>query len=233
MLAATLVVAAALGGAAPAAAPLPGQIRAEYEITSLGITVARVHETFVRTGDDYRIESVTTAEGPLKLILDDRVTLESSGRYGPAGLQPLRFEQRRVKAPKKDILATFDWERGVLVSRYQGERKEIALPRATQDRISLMYQFMKAQPRDGPMTIPMSNGRRVEVYTYRFVAEERIATPAGEFDTLHFERVTAGPKENKADVWLAKAHHNFPVRIEFDSHKGISLVQSLVSIEAR
>jgi hypothetical protein len=38
----------------------------------------------------------------------------------------------------------------------------------------------------------MSNGRKVELYTYRFVDEVRIATPAGEFDTLHFERVTSG-----------------------------------------
>ena len=50
----------------------------------------------------------------------------------------------------------------------------------------------------------MSNGRKVESYTYRLVDEGRIGTPAGEFDTLHFERVTSEPNDRHVEVWLAK-----------------------------
>ena len=62
----------------------------------------------------------------------------------------------------------------------------------------------------------MSNGRKVERYTYRLVGEVRLATPAGEFETMHFERVVESARESKAEVWLAKDRFNFPVRVVFD-----------------
>ena len=226
-------IAALLLAAAANAAPVPAEIRAEYEVTSAGVRVGRVTDTYLRKGDTYSIQSVTRSEGPLKLFLDDQVTLESSGRIVGGNLQPLQFGQRRAKEPARDVSATFDWERGIIHSSYRGERKEIPLPRATQDRISLLYQLMNVRPGEGNMTIPMSNGRRVEVYTYRVVDNVRITTPAGEFDTLHLERVNATAKENRAEVWLAKDRFNFPVRVVFDDPRGLRLEQNLLALQAR
>jgi hypothetical protein len=227
------LLAAALLLASADALAIPEHIRAEYEITNLGITIGRVEETFDRNGDGYTIHSVTRAEGPLKLLLDEQITLESSGKVVPAGLRPMRFGQRRAKNPRRDVDATFDWERGVIHSTYQGERSQIPLPGNTQDRISLMYQFMKVAAREGTVRVPMSNGRKVDMYTYRLVNEERLVTRAGEFDTLHFERVTESSKESKAEVWLAKDRHNFPVRIVFDDPKGFRLEQTIVGLQTR
>jgi hypothetical protein len=212
---------------------VPTEITAEYQVTNLGVKIGRVNETFVRKGDEYSIQSVTRSEGPLKVFLDDQVTLESTGKVVAGQLQPMHFGQRRARDARRDVEASFDWERGVMLSTFRGEKSEVPLPKATQDRISLMYQFMNASTREGVLRIPMSNGRKVEVYTYRFVNEEKLATPAGEFDTLHYERVTANPKENRAEVWLAKAHHNFPVRVVFDDPRGLRLEQTLVALQAR
>jgi hypothetical protein len=54
----------------------------------------------------------------------------------------------------------------------------------------------------------------------------RVKTPAGEFDTYHYERVTTDPKEAKAEVWLAKDQHNLPVRVVFDDPRGLKLEQN-------
>jgi hypothetical protein len=78
----------------------------------------------------------------------------------------------------------------------------------------------------------MSNGRKVELYTYRFVDEQDLQTPAGRFDTLHYERVTSSASESKAQVWLAKDRFNFPVRVVFDDPKGLRVEQVLVGLEA-
>jgi hypothetical protein len=225
--------AALLLAAAAVAAPAPAEIRAEYEVVAAGVRIGRVNDTYLRKGDTYSIQSVTRSEGPLKLFLDDEVTLESAGRIVGGNLQPAQFGQRRLKDPSRDVKATFDWERGVMLSSYKGERKEIPLPRDTQDRISLLYQLMSVKAGDRNMTIPMSNGRRVEVYTYRLVEEVRISTPAGDFETLHLERVNASPKENRAEVWLAKDRFNFPVRVVFDDPKGLRLEQNLLAMQAR
>ena len=227
-LAALLLAAAATG----AFAAVPTRITAEYELTNKGLTIGRVHESYVREGDRYQIQSVTRSEGALKLFFDEQITLQSVGRVVAAGLRPHTFEERRTREPKRDVSATFDWERGVMHSRFRGEVTEHALPPATQDRISMMYQFMHRVGRAGDMTMAMSNGRKVERYTYRLVDEPRIGTPAGEFDTLHFARVTSEPNDRHVEVWLAKAHHNFPVRVLFDDPRGFRVEQRLVAMKS-
>ena len=217
--------------ALPAAA-LPTDIAAEYEITSLGgVKIGRVSESFTRKGDRYAIESTTRSEGALKVFLDDQVRLESSGSVGATGLKPEHFAQKRAKDNRRDIDATFDWARGVLVSHVGEETKEVPLAEDTQDRLSLMYQFMHTTPAEARMALSMSNGRKVEKYTYRFVERVKLATPAGEFDTLHYARVTEG-KESHADVWLAPERFNLPVRLVFDDTRGLRLEQTLVSLQA-
>jgi hypothetical protein len=213
-----------------AGAAIPNRITAEYELVNNGLTIGRVQESFVREGDTYEIRSVSRSEGMLKVLYDEQITLQSSGRIGDEGLRPLRFDERRTKEPRRDVSATFDWDRGVLQSRYRGELTRHALPPATQDRISMMYQFMHVKPRQGNMTLTMSNGRKVERYTYRMVDEPRIGTPAGEFDTIHFERVVAEPNDRHVEVWLAKSRGYFPVRILFDDPCGFRVEQRLVSL---
>ena len=215
-----------------AAHAVPNEIVAQYKLTAEGIPIGNVDETFERKGDSYTIESVTRSAGALKLFIDDRITLTSSGRVVAGGLQPLAFAQRRASTDKGAIKATFDWERGVMHSEANGNVSEVPLPRATQDRISIMYQFMNLAPGQDLVTLPMSNGKKVEYYTYRLVDEATLDTPAGRFDTLHYERVTASPKESKAQVWLAKDHFNFPVRVVFDDTKGLRLEQTLVALRA-
>src|SRR5262245_55562173 len=216
--------------AAAFASAMPTRINAEYELTNRGLTIGRVTESFVRSGDTYEIQSVSRAEGVLKVLYDEQITVQSSGKVNDAGLRPLQFEERRTREPKRDVNASFDWDKGVMHSRYRGETTEQPLPPATQDRLSMMYQFMNVKRRDGNVTLAMSNGRKVETYVYRFVNETRIATPAGEFDTLHFERVTSGPNDRHVEVWLAKDRHNFPVRVVFDDPRGIRVEQALLTL---
>ncbi len=219
--------------ASTAAVALPTEITAEYRLTNNGLTIGRVNETFVRRGDSYTIQSVTRSDGVLKMIYDDQITLESNGRIVASGLQPLEFGQKRARDSRKDIRALFDWDKGVMHSISEGKLSDVPLPSETQDRISVMYQFMNLSRRGDTVVMPMSNGRKVEYYTYRFVAEVKIATPAGEFDTFHYERVVSEPDENRASVWLAKDRFNFPVRVVFDDPKGLRLEQTLVDLQAR
>ena len=227
-------LAALLLAALPVAShALPAAVAAEYTLVSAGVTIGRVNETFQRKGDTYSIRSVTRSEGLLKMIIDDNVTLQSQGRVNAGGLQPLEFEQKRAGNSSRDVHATFDWDRGMMVSRFRGETHEVELPKATQDRISVMYQFMSLPTAAKTVEMSMSNGRKVDRYTYRLVEEVRLTTPAGDFDTLHYERVTSSPKESKAAVWLAKDRFNIPVRVVFDDPKGLTLEQLIVELKVR
>lgn len=218
---------------APQALAAPTEVRAEYRISASGITIGSVSETYVRKGDTYRIDSTTRAEGVLKLFRDETVVLHSEGRVGPAGLQPLIFEQRRSGDRTRDIHAQFDWAKSLLRSEYRGEESTHPLPPGTQDRLSIMYQFMNLPPRSDRIRMHMSNGRKVDLYTYRKVDEPRLETPVGMLDTLHFERVTESEDENRAQLWIARDRFNIPVRVVFEDTRGLRLEQTIVSLTAR
>jgi hypothetical protein len=227
------IAAACCATAAAAVAATPTEVKAHYDLTHPFFgTIGRVDESFERHGDEYSIRSVTRSTGALKVVFDEQLVLESSGRVNGEGLQPLHFSQRRVNAKKNDVSATFDWEHGVMRSSRNGEVKEIPLPAGTQDRISVMYQFMNMPAGTDRVTMNMSNGRKVDSYTYRLVDQQRLKTPAGDFDTLHYQRVTTDPRESHADVWLAKDRFNLPVRVVFDDPKGLKLEQTLVALES-
>jgi hypothetical protein len=227
------ILAAAAAFACASAVAMPNEITTEYRLTHTGVVIGRVSETFVRKGDTYSIQSVTRSEGILKVFMDDQLSTQSTGRVTARGLQPLEFIQRRKNDVDDNIRATFDWDKGILHSEFRGKNKTVPLPRETQDRLSLLYQFMNLQPREGEVVLPMSNGRNVQFYTYRLVEEVKVTVPAGDFQTFHYERVNTSEREPKAQVWLAKDRFNLPVRVVFDDSKGLRLEQTLVAIESR
>src|SRR5258708_33909384 len=79
---------------------------------------------------------------------------------------------------------------------------------------------MNLQPREGLVVLPMSNGRNVQFYTYRLVEEVRVTTPAGEFETFHYERVNTSDREPKAQVWLPQDRFHLPVPGAFEDPMG-------------
>ncbi|HEY2628322.1 MAG TPA: DUF3108 domain-containing protein [Usitatibacter sp.] len=217
---------------AAAAAP-PTEISAQYTITAAGMTIGHVSESFVRKGDSYTIQSVTRSEGLLKTFVDDEFTAQSTGRVGNEGLQPLSYEEHRAKDSKRDLKSEFDWDKGVMRTVMHGENSEVALPKETQDRISMMYQFVNQKKFGDTFVVPMADRRKIETYTYRLVEEVTLATPIGAFDTLHYERVVNDPKDTRADVWLARERFNFPVRVVFDDPRHFRLEQNVVALEAK
>ena len=227
------IFAAATLFACASAVAVPNEITTEYRLTHTGVVIGRVNESFVRKGDTYSIQSVTRSEGVLKVFFDDQLTTQSIGKVTPQGLRPMEFTQRRQKDADDNIRAVFDWDKGVMYSEFRGKNKTVPLPKETQDRLSLIYQFMNLQPREGQVVLPMSNGRNVQFYTYRMVEEVKLTTPAGDFQTFHYERVNTSDREPKAQVWLAKELFNLPVRVIFDDNRGLKLEQTLVSVETR
>jgi len=225
---AALLLASSIASAAP-----PQEIGAEYSVASSGVVIGHVSESFVRKGERYTIQSVTRSEGLLKMFVDDEFTAESSGLVGPRGLQPLSYTEHRARDSRRDLRSDFDWDKGVMRTVLHGENSEAPLPRGTQDRVSMMYQFTLMKDYGETLVVPMADRRKIETFTYRLVGEEKLATAAGEFDTLHYERVVTDPKDTRADVWLARDRFHFPVRVVYDDPKRFRLEQTIVSLDTR
>jgi hypothetical protein len=223
-----------------AAASQPTHVESEYVVTaSGGITIGRAKATFTRNGDTYSIKSEMRSDGALKVFLDDQFTTESSGRVDKDGLKPLEYSERRAKDNKRDFKSTFNWKNNVVHTVVHDDPSDAWFPPGTQDPLSLYYQFMHMKELGETVAIPMADRRRIDAYTYKLVGEDRIVTPAGEFDTRHYRRippeqpVPTDRKETKVDLWLAKDRYNFLVRVTIGDPRGYTLEQSLVALDAK
>jgi hypothetical protein len=216
--------------ALPAWAARPQAVTATYRLTKMGQPFGTALETFRRDADRYRIESVTSAVGIFALFVKGKIRLLSNGEVTAEGLRPTHFEHHRGDDPAKRITADFDWEKRSATFHYDGKSESAELPSGTQDRISLLYQFMFKPPQGAGVELAMSNGRQLNRYQYQVVGEETITTPAGRFKTVHLSKRALGQRDG-TEVWLAKERYYFPVRIAVDEKDGGTLEQEVTSLE--
>lgn len=214
----------------PAWAAAPQAVNAAYRLTKMGQPFGVARETFRRDGDIYKIESITSAVGIFALFTKGKIRLISTGEITAAGLRPHHFEHHRGDDPARRIAADFDWDKHGVTHRYDGKTETAELSPGTQDRISLLYQFMFVPPRGAGIELTMSNGRQLNRYFYQVVGEETLVTPAGRFETVHLSRREGGRRDG-VEVWLAKERHYFPVRIVVEEKDGGALEQELTSLE--
>jgi len=210
----------------------PTEVKSAYGVFRNGIRVGTVDETFTREGDRYRIVSETVAAGALSWVLRDKLIVSSEGLITGAGLQPLRYEFRREKDPKKTIRASFDWQALMMESAHDGKVERIPLRPGTQDRLSAMYQFMFATPRASQVGTWMTNGKNVEQYLYLKQGDPRVKTEAGEFNTMHYKRAIP-LDEDQAEIWVARDRNYLPVRILFTRTSGARDEQALLALSVR
>jgi len=217
---------------ASAHAASPTDVQSTYRIFKNGILIGQVNEHFTRDGTGYRIVSETRSDGALNWFVHDKLTITSEGRVTAGGLQPLKYESVRESDKSRTLRATFNWDKNVMISEHDGKSETVPLQPGTQDRLSVMYQYMLSMPYSPEVRQWMSNGRNVEQYLYRKQADAALKTLAGDFDTVHYSR-DAKPGEDKADLWLAKDRYFLPVRIVFEDRKGSRLDQTLVSLSTQ
>lgn len=223
-----LAAVATAGNAAP-----PVSVKAVYDVFRDGLRVAVVQETFEKNGSNYHIVSESNPAGLLALFVRTRVKVQSSGAVTPAGLRPEQFEYGRLDDASKSVSATFDWRAEQLHMTFDGRNESIALPRDTQDRVSLMYQFMFLDAKKlGNLAFHMTNGKKIEPYRYRPAGSELIDTPLGIFDTLRLVKQRE-PGDNAVEVWLAPARNHIPVKVLIVENDGSKYEQVITGLEIR
>jgi len=205
------------------------RVSATYNLAKQGQQIGTIVETFKRSDGRYQLESVTTATGIYALFIKGKIRLTSSGEVTGKGLRPTRFEHQRGADPAKTVRADFDWEKMNLTLNFDGKTEHVALEPGTQDRISLLYQFMFAPPAQEDISLFMTSGRKLSLYQYRLAGEEKITTPAGQFLTVHLIKQHAAD-EDGTEIWLAKKSHYLPVRIVIEEREGGRLEQNLTAV---
>lgn len=212
-------------------AATPSAISARYDVLFNGLPFAVINERFESQNNTYRIVSESNTVGLLALFRKQSVILVSRGRVIGNGLQPEYFEGHNGDDDARRASAGFDWQEKRLTLRYEGKTETAALPPGTQDRVSLMYQFMfVAFDKLRQLDVAMTNGRKLDQYRYLITPDVDIDTPLGRMRTLHLVKERQ-PGESAAEVWLAPQHHFFPVKVLIVEKDGTHYEQILTQLD--
>ncbi|MCR4299255.1 MAG: DUF3108 domain-containing protein [Gallionella sp.] len=207
------------------AAP-PDSVQATYDVYKNGMRV-EIRETYTRDKDRYTLSSVWTPVGLLALLKPEKILVDSSGLIGKQGLQPLLLNHRRELDESKNSRAEFDWGGKQLTLIYQAQRRVVALPDGTQDRLSVMYQFMFLSLQNAAvLDFPMTNGEKLDNYHYAITHNQTVKVPAGEFKATHLDS-QAKPGERRTEIWLATQYNNLPCKMTITEANGDQLTQVL------
>lgn len=227
------VVLACLLAAATIAHAAPKVVKATYNGFMNGLPIGTLSEQFESDGSAYRLMSETKPVGLAALIQRQPLYFSSTGRIASGGLQPTLFEARRNANEAPQVSAEFDWPQKQLILKHQGKTESVSLPPGTQDRLSVMYQFIFLPPdRIRKLDFPMTNGRKLDQYQYRLAGEVEIDTGMGRLKTLHLVKQRE-PGDTVNEVWLSPRHQHFPVKLLIVERDGMRLEQVIQSLELR
>lgn len=224
---------AALAFASGAAAASPKSVRATYHGYMNGMSIGVISEHFESERAGYRIVSETKPVGLAIFVQRQPLRFESRGQVTREGLRPLHFEGRRSAGEAPQVAADFDWPAGQLTLKHHGKTESMPLPAGTQDRLSIMYQFMYMPlERARVVEFPMTNGRKLDRYRYRANGEVELETPLGRLKTVHLVK-ERDPGGSTTELWLSPAHRYFPVKLVIVEKDGVRYEQVIQSLEQR
>ncbi|MDP1633327.1 MAG: DUF3108 domain-containing protein [Gallionellaceae bacterium] len=213
-------------------AETPARIEASYDVLTKGIKIAEVREIFIRTGDSYRIESITKPVGLLALFKPDTLQVISDGSIVAAGLRPINFVYKRTHETRKNAAAYFDWQNSSLLisSGSYGQHLE-KLPPDQQDRLSALYQFrfIPALDERKEVTVPITDGNKTFLRRYLIRTKQMVEVPLGSLETLYLA-TPAQQTQWKTEIWLSVKNGNFPCKIVLTEDDGGVLTQVLTAL---
>jgi hypothetical protein len=209
----------------------PRDIAIGYNLFRNGLQIATMSESFESKDGEYRLVSETKAVGLFALVQKQSLRFTSQGRLAETGLQPRHFEGKRGEADPRQVRGDFDWEAGSLTITHDGKTDTLPLTPGTQDRLSVLYQFMFLAPdRLQRLEFAMTNGRKLDHYRYTVTPNVEIDTPLGRLTTLHLVKQHR-PDESATEVWLSPQHRFLPVRVMVQEEDGARYEQFITRLD--
>ncbi len=213
------------------AAESPSRIQANYDVLKGSIMVATITETYTRTRDGYHIESISHAVGLLALIKAETIHITSAGVLTAQGLRPVSYIHERRLDTKRNARADFDWSANLITLTDRAGQRTLPLSAGTQDRLSMMFQFMFTELKNAStLSFSMTNGSKVDDYSYRVTTKQSVTVPLGTFQATHLITPLLAGK-SQTEIWLAAEHANFPCKMVITEADGDNLTLVLTKVD--
>lgn len=220
-----LASAAGLAQAAP-----PPNLEVTYEVSAKGFTLADITEHLEYGNGKYALLETWSGRGVFALRGSAQRT--SRGDMVAGQLRPSEYTDERTG--RTTSRARFDWPSNTLTMEYKDGPQTRPIPPNAQDRLSFMLAFAFVPSDAWPIQMSVVDGRGVSSYVFDKVGQERVKTPAGEFEAIKVVRRKDGPEDKRStEIWLASERGLIPVRIRVTEKDGTEIDQVAARISIR
>jgi uncharacterized protein DUF3108 len=207
----------AIAGPASAAS-VPGRVEIAYRVSVGPLRIGEGRNVFEHDGRKYKVVSTSKTAGVAAVLYPLDIVRRSAGRVTAQGLRPDSFEEIRNGKLKRRV--QFDWNRKQAVL-FDGETEQtVPLPENTWDETSFGYNFAFADAEPAVQEVNLTDGRRIKLYGYTIVGNERLNTALGPVDAVHVQKVNPPGDKSAFDTWIAPAYFNLPVKTRMKERGG-------------
>jgi len=151
----------------------------------------------------------------------------------------LLYRKKKEGKRKKDVVVTFDWEKGETQYSNFGEKlKPVSIRPGSFDPLSVFYAFRLHDLKENrEIERVVTDGKKCVVGKARIIKREEIKVPGGTYDTFlvepdmeHIGGVFKKSKNARLQVWFTADKRRIPVKIRTKVAVG-SFVGELISVE--
>jgi hypothetical protein len=159
--------------------------------------------------DRYALQANRQTIGLTRLLASEQLTQTSYGKIGEHGLHPESFKEEKYNAGNVQELKTqFDWSTQKL---HFAQGNEAALPADVQDILSFMYQLSQLTLRGEFISLPITDGKKLEQFQIEIGVKEELSTPMGKLRALHLRKMHV-QGEAYFEIWLGLEYRLLPVK---------------------
>ena len=150
----------------------------------------------------------------------------SNGTIDAQGLHPDNFvENRRTGKGLETFAVQFDWADKLL---HFSAGNQVALPEHTQDLLSALYQVSQLAIEKGSITVPYTNGRKLEYIEFTVGEEQALPTRIGTLRALPLRKVHAVGEEG-LEIWLGLEYRLLPIKFTQIDRAGAVQAEMVIS----
>lgn len=184
-----------------------------------------IHTLQIQNGR-YLLKADIHTTGLAGMLKSYRLEQTSSGLASPYQLTPEQLTEQIIDSngtQKSQIL--FNWATRFVQFSGGGEAH---FPKQAQDILSILYQFPMLKPGDEFVAIFIATTKRAEEYRFEIVFAEKLKTPIGELQTVHFRKRHKANEEG-LEIWFAQEYRLLPVKIRHIDSSGKIAGEALIT----